>query len=208
MCIPFLDEFNSGTANAMLVLSLLVTFVWWTKGFSNVSMEEKYFHWATLRFSHCNSANTVVKCSFTPTIRHMTRINKCHRVGLFFTGFSSKLYQALCFSTWLICTLHNSQCTILLIGYMLVQFQKPSPTYVQSMQPERFQLTNASFWSFSHHIYRFSTSYSLSSRSGNNSLLSSGVRLSVSDSSPSDSAMSTSLCCLLWKLQPSSFHCQ
>ena len=81
------SSFNTGTANGMLVLfSLLVTFVWWAKGFSNVSMEDNYFHWATLRFSP-NSSNTVVKCSSTSSIRHMTRNNESHRVGHFFTGF-------------------------------------------------------------------------------------------------------------------------
>ena len=65
--------------------SLLVTFVWWVKGFSNVSM---YFHWSTLRFAHFNCSKTVVKCSYTSTIRHMTRINESHRLhGQCLTGF-------------------------------------------------------------------------------------------------------------------------
>ena len=30
---------------------------------------------------HSKSSNTVVKCSFTSSIRHMTRNNESHRVG-------------------------------------------------------------------------------------------------------------------------------
>ena len=93
----------------------------------------------------------------------------------------------------------------LLIGYMLVQFQKTQPiaTYVQNnLNASNRQML---LGDLSHIIIsKLSTSelacssiLSISSfRFGNNSLLSSSVTLSVSYLSPSDSTMS-SLYCLL-----------
>ena len=101
-----------------------------------IFMEDKCFHWATLRFSHSNSSNTVVKYPFTSSIRHMTWYNESNRVGQFFTSF----FPASCIRRSVALHgdyfLHNSQCTLYCSAIiMLVQFQKPSQqiaTYVQS----------------------------------------------------------------------------
>ena len=177
----------------MIVLfSLLVTFVWWAKDFSNVSKEDKCFHWATLMFFHSHSSHTVVKCSFTWSIQHMTGNNECH--------------QALCCSTWLVYFLHNSQCTNYSY-YMLVQFQYKATWTLPT--DKFFWVIFLTYWRFtSAQAHSSLLSISFSFRSGNNSSLSSSVTLYVSDSSPSDSIMSSSLCYLLWKLQPCCLLCQ
>ena len=137
--------------------------------------------------------------TFTSSICHMTWNNESIRVRQYFTNF----YPASCIRRSVArhgdYFLHNSQCTLYCSAIiMLVQF-RTLHNQLQHMYkaPERFQPTNASWWSFSH-IYKLSTSEialssilssSFPSWSGNYSSLSSSVTLIVSDSSPSDSAV-------------------
>ena len=106
--------------------TLLVTFVWWAKGFSNVSS----FHWATLRFSHSNSSNIVVKCSFFWLFPAscISRSVALHDLFDFFT-IANALFTHNTGAVWKTFTTNCNTCT---------------------KQPERFQPTNASWWSFSH----------------------------------------------------------
>ena len=73
---------------------------------------------STLRFSHSNSSNTVVKCS----LKHMTRNNEFHPVGQYFNDF----FPASCIRRSValhdLFTLFTIANTLFILLYMLVQF--------------------------------------------------------------------------------------
>ena len=163
-----------------LYSSLLVTFVWWAKGFSNVSMEVIYFHWVTLMFSHFNSSNTVVKCSFLQPYDIWLELTNPIGLGSFLPAFSASCIRRSVALPDLF-TFFTIANTLFLIGYMLVQFQEPSHL-LQCMYKATWMLPidKCFFLIFltSHNIKVFYFRL-ISSGSGNNSSLSSGVMLSV-----------------------------
>ena len=166
---------------------------------------------ATLRLSHTNSSNTVVKCSFTSSIRRMTR-NKFHLLDQFFTSFFH-LAVSGALLLYMTCFLHNSQCTPYCSAICWCSF-KNLHNRLQHMYEATWTLPTDKcllliFLRYIKVIYfRTSPSSILSSSSSylseNNSSLSSGVKLFVSDSSPSNSAMSSSLLLFALKAETTS----
>ena len=160
-------------------------------------MENKCFHWATLRFSQSNSS---IKCSLTLWLKIMNPIG----LGSFLLAFFQLAVSGalMLYDLFTFFTIANA---LYYSAIMLVQFQKtsqPTETYIQS----NLNASNRQFLfgDLSHIIIsKLSTSelapwYRSSPWCGYNSSLTSSVTLSVSDSAIS----------LLWRLQPYGFRCQ
>ena len=79
----------------------------------------------------------------------MTRNNESHRFGHFFTNFfSANCIRRSVALPWLVYLLHSGQCAFYCSAICWCSFKILHNQC--TMQPERFQLTNASWWSFSH----------------------------------------------------------